>query len=151
MRVRDCRPTRLPAFDKNQTRLMKHLLPHEAHEFIRKTPDALFIDCRSDPEVFFVGYALGTLHVPWYDAPDWDFNPDFVADVKSLAGHILDRPIVLICRSGKRSVEAAHALEEAGFTDVYNVTHGFEGDRNEARQRGKLNGWRHDGLPWEQY
>jgi hypothetical protein len=28
--------------------------------------------------------------------------------------------------------------------------HGFEGDRNEKDQRGTLNGWRFDGLPWEQ-
>lgn len=130
---------------------MKDLLPQEAHEFIRTTPEALFIDCRSDPEYFFVGHAVGAMHVPWYDAPDWDFNPDFITDVKKLAGNSLDRPIVLICRSGKRSVEAAQSLEEAGFVDVYNVLHGFEGDMNEARQRGKTNGWRHDGLPWEQF
>jgi rhodanese-related sulfurtransferase len=58
---------------------------------------------------------------------------------------------VLICRSGKRSAEAATALEQAGFSRVYSVTHGFEGDLNQERQRGKINGWRHDGLPWEQF
>ena len=58
--------------------------------------------------------------------------------------------MVLICRSGKRSVEAGLALEEAGFKRVYNVLHGFEGDLNEQRKRGLLNGWRFEGLPWEQ-
>lgn len=130
---------------------MKHLLPREAHEFVQTHPDALFVDCRSDAEYFFVGHALGAMHVAWYDAPDWDLNPEFVTEVKKLAGHSLDRPIVLICRSGKRSVEAAQVLEQAGFTDVSNVLHGFEGDLNAERQRGKLNGWRHDGLPWEQF
>jgi rhodanese-related sulfurtransferase len=130
---------------------MKHFLPTEAHQFVRDNPEALFIDCRSDAEYFFVGHAVGAMHVAWYDAPDWDLNPEFVTDVKKLAGHSLNRPVVLICRSGKRSVEAANALEAAGFTDVGNVLHGFEGDMNGDRQRGQLNGWRHDGLPWEQF
>ena len=34
------------------------------------------------------------MHVPWYDAPDWEFNPHFVTDVKKLAGHSLERPII---------------------------------------------------------
>jgi hypothetical protein len=28
--------------------------------------------------------------------------------------------------------------------------HGFEGERDENDHRGRLNGWRFDGLPWEQ-
>lgn len=130
---------------------MEHLLPKQAYEFVQKEPDALFIDCRSDAEYFFVGHALGSKHVSWVDAPDWEVNPDFVADVKKLAGHSMQRPIVLICRSGKRSVDAGIVLEKAGFRKVFNVLHGFEGDLNAERQRGKLNGWRFDGLPWEQF
>ena len=42
------------------------------------------------------------------------------------------------------------ALEAAGFTEVINVLHGFEGELDEHFQRGHLNGWRHDELPWEQ-
>mgnify|MGYP003348303774 CR=1 FL=1 len=61
-----------------------------------------------------------------------------------------DRPLLLICRSGKRTLDAAKALEAAGFTDVQHVLHGFEGELNEHFHRSTLNGWRHDGLPWEQ-
>jgi len=130
---------------------MQPLLPQEAHQFIRDNPDALFIDCRSDAEFFFVGHATGAIHVAWYEAPDWEINPHFVSEVRKLSAHVNERPVVLICRSGKRSAEAAAALEQAGFSRVYNVTHGFEGDLNHERQRGKINGWRHDGLPWEQF
>ncbi|GMV01966.1 MAG: rhodanese-like domain-containing protein [Burkholderiaceae bacterium] len=130
---------------------MEHLMPRQAHDFVQNEPDVLFIDCRSDAEYFFVGHALGSMHVAWVDAPDWEVNPEFVADVKKLAGHSMQRPVVLICRSGKRSVEAGEALEEAGFRKVYNVLHGFEGDLDTQRQRGKLNGWRYEGLPWEQF
>ena len=41
-------------------------------------------------------------------------------------------------------------LEAAGFTDVAHVVHGFEGELNEQFKRSSINGWRHDGLPWEQ-
>ena len=57
---------------------------------------------------------------------------------------------VVICRSGNRSLDAGHALEEAGFTQVYNVLHGFEGELDDKHHRGSMTGWRFDGLPWEQ-
>ena len=41
-------------------------------------------------------------------------------------------------------------FEAAGFSEVINVLHGFEGDLNDQFKRSTLNGWRHDGLPWEQ-
>jgi rhodanese-related sulfurtransferase len=129
---------------------MKSLSSKAAHEFLTAHADAVFIDCRSDAEFFFVGHALGSTHVAWYDGPDWDLNPHFVGEVKKLAGHSTTRPVLLICRSGKRSSEAGEALEKAGFKEVFNVLHGFEGDLTDKHQRGQLNGWRFDGLPWEQ-
>jgi rhodanese-related sulfurtransferase len=129
---------------------MEHLVPRQAHDYLEQTPDALFIDCRSEAEFFFVGHPRGAVHVSWNDGPDWELNPHFVGEVRRLAGHAHDRPVVLICRSGKRSAEAGLALEAAGFERVYNVTHGFEGDLDENHHRGSLNGWRFDGLPWEQ-
>ena len=60
------------------------------------------------------------------------------------------RPVVLICRSGRRSVEAGEHLESEGFQNVINVRYGFEGDRDEHMHRNVINGWRVDGLPWEQ-
>jgi rhodanese-related sulfurtransferase len=129
---------------------MDHLTPRETFEFLAKQPESLFIDCRSDAEYFFVGHALGSMHVGWYDGPDWELNTRFVEEVKNLADQKTNRPIVVICRSGKRSIEAGEALEASGFTHVINVRYGFEGDRDDSNQRGNLNGWRHDGLPWEQ-
>ena len=46
-------------------------------------------------------------------------------------------------------VKAGEALEAAGFATVINVPHRFESDLDEHLQRGRLNGWRLDGLPWE--
>jgi rhodanese-related sulfurtransferase len=130
---------------------MEHLDPRQAYEFLQSNADALLIDCRSEMEYLFVGHPLGALHVAWNDGPDWEVNPHFVGQVKKLAGtnHAL-RPIVLICRSGNRSLEAGRALEQQGFGQVYNVLHGFEGELNDKHQRNSLAGWRREGLPWEQ-
>ncbi len=130
---------------------MKHLTPKEAHEYLKRTPNALFVDCRSEMEYLFVGHATGALHVAWNDGPDWEVNPHFVGHVTKLAGaNHANRPVVLICRSGNRSLDAGEALEKAGFSDVCNVLHGFEGDLDERHQRNTTNGWRFEGLPWEQ-
>lgn len=127
---------------------MKHLTPREAHDFLQQHPDALFIDCRSEIEYLYVGHPTGAIHVAWQDGPDWDVNPDFLGHVRKAAP--VHRPVVLICRSGQRSTAAGRYLEKHGFAAVYNVAHGFEGDLDDQHHRGTLNGWRHDGLPWEQ-
>jgi rhodanese-related sulfurtransferase len=130
---------------------MKHLKPKDAQAFLKNNPNALFIDCRSEMEYLFVGHAAGSLHVAWNDGNDWEVNPHFVGQVKKVAGtNHTQRPIVLICRSGNRSVDAGEALEKAGFGEVYNVVHGFEGDLDEHHHRNSRNGWRFEGLPWEQ-
>ena len=129
---------------------MEHLLPTQAWDLLQREPEALFVDCRTDAEFFFVGHPVGAMHAALYDGPEWDTNPHFVSEVRKLSGQSPDRPVVLICRSGKRSVEAGNLLEDAGFTRVYNVLHGFEGDLDDDHRRSTRNGWRFDGLPWEQ-
>ena len=55
--------------------------------------------------------------------------------------------VVLICRSGDRSGRAANRLAEAGYTRVYSVIDGFEGDMSRDGRR-SVNGWKNAGLPW---
>jgi rhodanese-related sulfurtransferase len=130
---------------------MKHLTPTETWNYLQATPGALFIDVRMEIEYLYVGHPPGVVHVPWYEYPEMQPHVShFVAQVKREAGGDLSRPVVLICRSGKRTVEAGLALEAAAFSEVVNVLHGFEGDLDSRFHRGSVNGWRHDGLPWEQ-
>lgn len=129
---------------------MKHITPKEAHALLQSDPDALLIDVRSEIEFLFVGHPVGAIHVSWNDGPDWDINPSFVGEIKKLAGNGGHRPILLICRSGNRSAIAGDALEQAGFTAVYNISDGFEGELDHNHHRNTVNGWRHDDLPWEQ-
>lgn len=130
---------------------MKHLLPKEAHQYLAEHPDALFVDVRMEIEYLYVGHPPGVVHVPWYEYPDMHVDAaQFARQVTREAGGDLAKPVVLLCRSGRRTIPAGEALEAAGFTEVVNVVHGFEGELDENFRRGSLNGWRHDGLPWEQ-
>ena len=129
---------------------MKHLTPKEAYDFIHQNTDAVFVDVRSEIEFFYVGHPVGAEHIAWQEPPDWEVQPEFAQHVKALVAGVKTRPVVLICRSGNRSKEAGEFLEQHGFTDVYNVLYGFEGELDEDHHRSTQNGWRHDGLPWEQ-
>ena len=129
---------------------MKNLLPKEAWALIQQQPNALFVDVRMEVESMYVGRPPGVRMIAWYEYPDLTPDPQqFVKTVGREAG-VKSRTVVLICRNGKRTADAAKALEAAGFTDVVNVLHGFEGELNDAFHRSTLNGWRFDGLPWEQ-
>jgi len=129
----------------------------QAYEMLEANPKGLLIDIRSSMEFLFVGHPVGAVHIPWIDEPDWDINPHFVAEVRKLllGGAVCDDeegcvPVILICRSGKRSKQAGHKLLEAGLSNVYHVDEGFEGELDEKHHRSSAGGWRFQGLPWEQ-
>src|SRR5258706_2276185 len=115
---------------------MGHLEPKDAFSFLRENPDAVFIDCRSEMEYMFVGHPHGAMMVPWYDGADWDLNPHFVGQVKKIAGANFDkRPVVLICRSGNRTIEAGEALQRAGVKPAVHRLHRLESELGEDEQR----------------
>ncbi|NOR39718.1 MAG: rhodanese-like domain-containing protein [Gammaproteobacteria bacterium] len=129
----------------------------QAWELVNNNQRVVMIDVRSSMEFLFVGHPRGSVHVPWIDAPEWTVNPDFVTEVRKvmlggigMGEHGGDAPVVLICRSGKRSLEAGNLLIKNGFTEVYNVTDGFEGELDQDHHRSTVGGWRYHGLPWEQ-
>jgi rhodanese-related sulfurtransferase len=109
---------------------------------------AQLVDVRSTEERQFVGYVPGSIHVPWSTGTPLTRNPNFVHELATIVGK--DQPVLLLCRSGKRSALAAEAASLAGFQNIFNVLEGFEGDLNDQAQRGRVNGWRFHGLPWQQ-
>ncbi len=136
---------------------VKTVSPREAYDFIQRDPRALLIDVRSNMEFLFIGHPLDAISIPWIDEADWEINPHFAAQVRKLilgglehgeSGHNV--PLFLICRSGKRSCEAAQCLIEAGLHEVYTIADGFEGELDENHHRSTLGGWRYEGLPWAQ-
>ena len=131
--------------------------PRTASQMLHDDPRAILIDIRSTMEYLFVGHPVGAVHLPWIDEPDWVINPHFVPEVRKLmlCGTVCDTeegcaPIVLICRSGKRSQEAGKVLLAAGLSNIFHIDEGFEGDLNDIHQRSSIGGWRFHGLPWEQ-
>ncbi len=136
---------------------LKEISPRQAWDIINADPRAVLVDIRSSMEYLFVGHPRGAVHVAWIDEPDWDINPDFAREIKKLmlgglsaadAGG--EAPVILICRSGKRSKEAGDLLVSEGLSNVYHIDEGFEGERDDNHHRSTVGGWRFRGLPWEQ-
>ncbi len=125
--------------------------PKQAWKILQENPDAILLDVRSKVEFDYVGHPVGAVHVPLQEFPDWQTDPDFSQKVIELLGTASrDVTVLTLCRSGKRSMLAAQLLEAQGYKDTVNIAEGFEGDPDENRHRGNVNGWRYHGLPWEQ-
>lgn len=72
------------------------------------------VDVRNDDE-YKAGHIAGTILIPLPTIPD---------GAKALTK---DQEIILICRSGNRSGQAAQLLAAAGYTKLVNVTDGMQG------------------------
>lgn len=123
------------------------------------TPSAQLVDVRTQAEWSFVGLPdlspLGRkVHcIEWQRFPDMALNTAFAGEAAAAvtaAGASPETPVLMLCRSGARSRSAAMALTALGFTRAYNIAGGFEGDPDGERHRGRVNGWKADGLPWRQ-
>ena len=108
---------------------------------------ALMVDVRTDAERAWVGAVPQAHALAWKQWPGMAMNPDFDAGIQALGAG--GQKLVLLCRSGVRSVAAAKRATELGL-QAYNILEGFEGDPDAQGHRGKLGGWRFHGLPWSQ-
>ncbi len=156
-------PARVPEEMRTQQGL--YLLPVQAHQFVRaQKGKVLFIDVRTRAEAQFLGMATPVdALVPYVEfqefMTDWDetrgfykLEPfsDFVPEVgRRLQAKGLSKsdPVVLICRAGERSSRAANLLADSGYTRVYTVVYGFEGELSDNGRR-TVNGWKNAKLPW---
>lgn len=162
------------AIDASQVPASKHTKPglyldaKEAYALKQQLGDnALFIDIRTRGEVSYTGMAtVVDAQVPLFEHPPnapWDdkagrfkmeFNADFESEVaRRMAAKGLGKgdTVIVMCRSGDRSMKAVNLLAEGGYTKVYTVVDGFEGDSaKDGPNAGKrvVNGWKNAGLPW---
>jgi len=109
---------------------------------------AIIVDVRTAEEYKYVGHVPNSPLVQWQSGPALAKNPRFAKELAAKAGK--NDVILLLCRSGKRSAAAAEAATRAGFTRVFNIREGFEGEITADGQRGSSGGWRLKGLPWIQ-
>ena len=108
---------------------------------------AVLVDVRTDAERAWVGFVPGAQALAWKQWPGMAMNPDFDAGLQALAAG--GQKLVLLCRSGVRSVAAAQRATALGL-EAYNILEGFEGDPDGEAHRGRVGGWRLRGLPWRQ-
>ena len=109
--------------------------------------EAVLVDVRSDAERAWVGFVPDAQPLAWKQWPGMAMNPDFDAGIQALGAD--GKKLVLLCRSGVRSIAAAQRATELGL-QAYNILEGFEGDPDANAQRGRIGGWRFHGLPWRQ-
>ena len=118
---------------------------------------AILVDVRTEGEWAHIGIpdtaAAGTrrndpLFIQWNLAggiPNARFIEQLKLQLEQQAPAAGGRELVFLCRSGARSIAAAIAATEAGFTS-YNVLEGFEGEPDRDGER-TVNGWKNRGLP----
>ncbi len=129
--------------------MIENLTPPQSWEVLQENSKAVLIDVRTTIEHSFVGHPPGAIHVAWKEFPAMQLNQQFVQQV---AEHVADKsaPVLLLCRSGQRSLAAAEALSAAGYQSLINIVQGFEGQLDEQKHRGNIDGWKFHGLPWLQ-
>lgn len=145
-----------------QTSLGLYVTAKEAYKKWQADPDNIMIlDVRTTEEYIFIGHADMAWNIPLVSQTyEWDAdknyfamkpNPGFISQVRELAEP--SDTILVTCRSGGRSAMAVNLLAKAGFTHVYNIADGMEGDAVKdpdslfKGQRLK-NGWKNSGNPW---
>ena len=148
--------------EAKQTTLGLYLTASEAYDKWKADPENITIlDVRTTEEYLYVGHAPMAWNVPLASQTyQWDpdkqyftFQPnaDFISQVMEFAEPT--DTLLVMCRSGGRSAMAVNKLAAAGFTQVYNITDGMEGDTvtdpESAYQGQRLrNGWKNSGNPW---
>lgn len=109
--------------------------------------EAVLVDVRTDAEREWVGFVPGAVPIAWKQWPGMAMNAEFETALQAAVAP--GQKLVLLCRSGVRSVAAAKRATELGL-EAYNILEGFEGDPDQQAHRGNKGGWRLAGLPWRQ-
>jgi rhodanese-related sulfurtransferase len=118
--------------------------PEEAQALL--TQGYVYVDVRSEPE-FEAGHVPGALNVPLNHLGPAGMtpNPDFMAVMQQAFGK--DEKLVVGCKAGGRSRKAAELLQGAGFSDLADMSAGWDGARDAF---GRVTpGWSKQGLPVE--
>ncbi|HEV3030591.1 MAG TPA: rhodanese-like domain-containing protein [Polyangia bacterium] len=123
----------------------KRVVPKEAAALLAE--GWAYLDVRSVPE-FDDGHPVGAANVPLLHLHNGRMapNPDFQRVVE--ATFAKDAKIVVGCKAGGRSLQAATLMESAGYTNVVDMRGGYHGERD-GFGRVSVAGWAAEGLPVE--
>jgi len=125
--------------------MTKRVLPKEAASLVEA--GWTYLDVRSVPE-FEKGHPAGAINIPLlnFEGGRMVPNPSFEAQVTAALPK--DKPLVVGCKSGGRSLQAATLLVAKGWTEVVDMRGGFDGERD-PMGRAVVKGWSEEGLPVE--
>jgi rhodanese-related sulfurtransferase len=103
---------------------IREIMPWDLEERLQENPDLLILDVR-EPNEFDAMHIAGSINVPrgiLESACEWEYEetvPDLV--------NAREREVVVVCRSGHRSVLAAHSLQVLGYENVVSLQTGLRG------------------------
>lgn len=103
---------------------VREIMPWDLTERLEQNPGVILLDVR-EPAEFQAMHIPGSINVPrgiLESSCDWDYD-DTIPELA--AGH--EREVVVICRSGNRSVLAADVMQQMGFTNVVSLKTGVRG------------------------
>ena len=100
------------------------MMPWDAEEYLATHPETLIIDIRETHE-YDTMHVADSINVPrgiLENACEWNFEetePELVS--------AREKPVLLLCRSGNRTVLAAFTLQEMGYENVISLKTGLRG------------------------
>ena len=103
---------------------VREIMPWDLEERLQANPELLVVDVR-EPNEFTAMHIEGSMNVPrgvLESACEWDYEetePELV--------QAREREIVVVCRSGYRSVLAANSLQVLGYSNVVSLKTGLRG------------------------
>lgn len=138
------------------------ITPIDALEFLKQNKNSILIDVRTSEEFNFVGFVDSSsfdnrmILIPWQTLPLMEENKQFAIQIEESLkkifpnNNIKDLHLLFLCRTSARSNNSAQYVKNLGYKNSYNITNGFEGELDKNQQRGKINGWKANQLPWKQ-
>lgn len=105
-------------------KLVNEIMPWDLEQRLSGDPQPLVLDIR-EPEEFAAMHIAGSVNVPrgtLEAACDYGYSETMPALVEARA-----KEVVIVCRSGNRSVLAAHTLQLMGYENVVSLKTGLKG------------------------
>ena len=91
--------------------MIRKLNFEEAHTFLLRHPEASLIDVREEPE-YITGHVADAQLLP---------VDEITAETAEETAPEKTLPVLVYCRTGRRSREAAQKLERFGYTEIYDM------------------------------
>jgi rhodanese-related sulfurtransferase len=109
---------------KNCLTDVREVMPWDLEDRLQENPGLLIVDVR-EPYEFDAMHIAGSISVPrgiLESACEWEYEETIPALVQAR-----EREVVVVCRSGYRSVLAAHSMQVLGYQDVVSLKTGLRG------------------------